>query len=85
MTDLALIIGWAVMSSLTAGPGCPGKPWLAIDLFPIVGACATFVVFFFVDKTTTWQNLKPSESARCRGPAMNEAKKDPPTLGKSGR
>jgi len=53
ITDLALIIGWAVVPSPAAGPGCPGKPWAALDLFPIVGACATFVVFFFADKTTT--------------------------------
>lgn len=53
MTDLALIIGWAVVPSLAAGHDCPGKPWSALDLFPIIGARTTFVVFFFDDQTTT--------------------------------
>ena len=40
MTDFGLVIGWTVMPSLAAGPGCWGKPCSGLDLFPMVSASA---------------------------------------------
>lgn len=40
MTTLGLMIGWTVVLSLAAGPGCWGKPCSGLDLFPIVSASA---------------------------------------------